>query len=150
MPVFSHSGSHCNMKPSSDYSSSKCLSQLPELHYFLVKGGKIQEFRQAEQSLCSDWKSKVKRCLVFPATEMCLPPSFILAQEPVKCNSQFSKLLQHNQGLKRVLKCALRLMRIYISSSLVLQNQVVGISHLYTPVCSSGHTVCFKTRNFRS
>lgn len=150
MPVFSHSGSCCNMKPSSDCSSSKCLSQLPELHFFLVKGGKIWEFRQAEPSLCSAGKSKVKRGLIFPATETCLPSAFVLAQEPVKCNSQFSKLLQHNQGLKRALRCALGLMRRYISSSLVLQNQVVVRPHLYTPVYSSGRAVCFKTRNLRS
>jgi len=41
-------------------------------------------------------------------------------------------------------------MRMYISSSLVLQNQVMVRSHVYTPVYSSGHAVCFKTRNLRS
>lgn len=149
MPVFSHSGSCCNMKPSSDCSSSKCHSQLPELHYFLVKRGKTQEFRQVEQLLCSDWKSKVKRGPIFPATEMCLLSSFILAQEAVKCNSQFTKLLQHNQGLKRSLRYALWLIRRYISSSFVLQNQVVVRPHVYTPVYSAGHTSCFKTRHVR-
>lgn len=150
MPVFSHSGSRCNMKPSSDCSSSKCLSQLPEPHYFLVKGGKIWEFRQAEQSLCSEWKSKVKRGLIFPATETCLPSSFTLAQAQVKCNSQFSKLLQNNQGLKRVLMCASGLMRRYTPSSLVLQNEQVVRTHLQTHVYGSGHAVYFKSRNLRS
>lgn len=110
------------MKPSPDCSSSKCLSQLPELHYFIVKGGKIWEFRQAEQSLRSERKSKVKKGLIFPATETYLPSSFAQTQEQVKW-TQFSKLLWNNQGLKGVLMCALGLMRRYIPSSLVLQNQ---------------------------